>query len=123
MSAVVVDREGPKVLGFFALATEILDDSGSPHTLEHLCFMGSKNYQYKGVLDRMANRYVLMILYRASVKPSPRTNTESKQSLLGHQRLDCHRPYSLHSRHCRLGRVCPDPPRLPRTHPAPYSLR
>lgn len=56
MSAVVVDREGPKVLGFFALATEILDDSGSPHTLEHLCFMGSKNYQYKGVLDRMANR-------------------------------------------------------------------
>lgn len=59
MSAVVVDREGPKVLGFFALATEILDDSGSPHTLEHLCFMGSKNYRYKGVLDRMANRYVL----------------------------------------------------------------
>lgn len=64
MSAVVVDRDGPKVLGFFALATEILDDSGSPHTLEHLCFMGSKNYQYKGVLDRMANRYALKLIYR-----------------------------------------------------------
>ena len=57
MSAVVVDREGPKVLGYFALATEVLDDSGSPHTLEHLCFMGSKNYPYKGVLDKMASRY------------------------------------------------------------------
>ena len=57
MSAVVVDREGPKVLGYFALATEVLDDSGSPHTLEHLCFMGSKNYRYKGVLDKMASRY------------------------------------------------------------------
>ncbi|KAG0124799.1 Metalloenzyme, LuxS/M16 peptidase-like protein [Tuber indicum] len=56
MSAVVVDREGPKVLGYFALATEILDDSGAPHTLEHLCFMGSKNYRYKGVLDKMASR-------------------------------------------------------------------
>ncbi|KAL7267686.1 hypothetical protein RUND412_009713 [Rhizina undulata] len=56
MSSVVVDCKGPKVLGFFALATEILDDSGAPHTLEHLCFMGSKNYGYKGVLDRMANR-------------------------------------------------------------------
>ena len=57
MSAVAVDREGPIVLGYFTLATEILDDSGSPHTLEHLCFMGSKNYRYKGVLDKMANRY------------------------------------------------------------------
>lgn len=58
MSAVVVDRMGPKVQGFFALATEIFDDSGAPHTLEHLCFMGSKNYRYKGVLDRLATRCV-----------------------------------------------------------------
>ena len=57
MSAVVVDREGPMVFGYFTLATEILDDSGSPHTLEHLCFIGSKNYRYKGVLGKMANRY------------------------------------------------------------------
>lgn len=57
MSAVVVDRDGPKVVGYLILATEIFDDSGSPHTLEHLCFMGSKNYPYKGVLDKMASRY------------------------------------------------------------------
>ena len=53
---VVVDQKGPKVNGYFALATEVLDDSGSPHTLEHLCFMGSKSYRYKGVLDKLANR-------------------------------------------------------------------
>ena len=56
MRVVVVDQKGPKILGFFALATEIHDDSGAPHTLEHLCFMGSKNYQYKGVLDKLATR-------------------------------------------------------------------
>ena len=56
MRVVVVDQEGPKVNGYFALATEILDDSGAPHTLEHLCFMGSKSYQYKGLLDKLATR-------------------------------------------------------------------
>ncbi|KAI9759555.1 MAG: hypothetical protein M1835_000353, partial [Candelina submexicana] len=56
MRAVVVDQKGPKVLGYFALATEILDDSGSPHTLEHLIFMGSRSYKYKGVLDKLATR-------------------------------------------------------------------
>jgi hypothetical protein len=56
MTAVVVDREGPKVHGFFAFATEIFDDSGAPHTLEHLCFMGSRGYPYKGILDRLATR-------------------------------------------------------------------
>ncbi|KAI9714357.1 MAG: hypothetical protein M1820_000318 [Bogoriella megaspora] len=56
MRVVVVDQKGPKVYGYFALATEILDDSGAPHTLEHLCFMGSKSYKYKGVLDKLATR-------------------------------------------------------------------
>lgn len=56
MSVVVVDQKGPKVLGFFALATEIHDDSGAPHTLEHLCFMGSRSYPFKGVLDKLATR-------------------------------------------------------------------
>ncbi|KAL9605078.1 MAG: hypothetical protein Q9219_000012 [cf. Caloplaca sp. 3 TL-2023] len=56
MSVVAVDKEGPKVNGFFTLATEIHDDSGAPHTLEHLCFMGSKSYPYKGVLDKLATR-------------------------------------------------------------------
>ncbi|KAF2876110.1 zinc metalloprotease-like protein [Massariosphaeria phaeospora] len=56
MRVVVVDRKGPKIYGYFALATEIHDDSGSPHTLEHLCFMGSRKYPYKGVLDKIATR-------------------------------------------------------------------
>lgn len=56
MHVVVVDRKGPKVQGYFTLATEIFDDSGAPHTLEHLVFMGSKSYKYKGVLDLLANR-------------------------------------------------------------------
>jgi Zn-dependent M16 (insulinase) family peptidase len=38
------------------VATEIFDDSGRPHTLEHLVFLGSKSYPYKGVLDSLANR-------------------------------------------------------------------
>ncbi|RDL41373.1 Zinc metalloprotease-like protein [Venustampulla echinocandica] len=56
MHVVVADQKGPKVEGYFTLATEIFDDSGSPHTLEHLIFMGSKSYQYKGLLDKLASR-------------------------------------------------------------------
>ncbi|KAI9739538.1 MAG: hypothetical protein M1834_006254 [Cirrosporium novae-zelandiae] len=56
MRVVVVEQKGPNVYGRFALATEIHDDSGAPHTLEHLCFMGSMNYSYKGVLDNLATR-------------------------------------------------------------------
>ncbi|KAJ9200696.1 hypothetical protein DTO032I3_4578 [Paecilomyces variotii] len=56
MRVVVIDQKGPKVTGYFTLATEIHDDSGAPHTLEHLCFMGSRNYRYKGFLDKLATR-------------------------------------------------------------------
>ncbi|KAI9671573.1 MAG: hypothetical protein M1817_003625 [Caeruleum heppii] len=56
MQVVVVDQKGPKVSGYFTLATEIHDDSGAPHTLEHLIFMGSKSYKYKGILDKLATR-------------------------------------------------------------------
>lgn len=56
MRIAVVDKPGPKVEGEFALATEINDNSGSPHTLEHLVFMGSKNYQYTGLLDKLSSR-------------------------------------------------------------------
>ncbi|CAK3841356.1 related to metalloprotease 1 [Lecanosticta acicola] len=52
----VVDRKGPKVEGEFALATEITDNSGAPHTLEHLVFMGSKSYRYTGLLDKLSSR-------------------------------------------------------------------
>ncbi|XP_073242896.1 uncharacterized protein C05D11.1-like [Porites lutea] len=47
---------GPLVNGFLCLATEAHDDDGLPHTLEHLVFMGSENYPYKGLLDLLANR-------------------------------------------------------------------
>ena len=56
MRVIVADRKGPKINGYFTLPTEILDDSGAPHTLEHLVFMGSKYYQYKGLLDKLAGR-------------------------------------------------------------------
>lgn len=56
MRVFVVDQKGPKVYGYFAVATEIHDDSGAPHTLEHLVFMGSKSYRYKGLLDKLATR-------------------------------------------------------------------
>ena len=56
LKVVVIDQKGPKVSGYFVLATEIHDDSGAPHTLEHLCFMGSRNYRYKGFLDKLATR-------------------------------------------------------------------
>ncbi|KAG8786710.1 hypothetical protein FRC15_010850 [Serendipita sp. 397] len=56
LSVVHIDYEAPIVKGYFAVATEIFDDSGRPHTLEHLVFMGSEKYPYKGVLDNLANR-------------------------------------------------------------------
>jgi Zn-dependent M16 (insulinase) family peptidase len=56
MRIVVVDQVGPKVYGYFVLATEIHDDSGAPHTLEHLCYMGSRSYKYKGFLDKLGTR-------------------------------------------------------------------
>lgn len=37
-------------------ATEADSDDGIPHTLEHLVFLGSEDYPYKGVLDLLANR-------------------------------------------------------------------
>ncbi|ESO83908.1 hypothetical protein LOTGIDRAFT_222342 [Lottia gigantea] len=48
--------EGPLVNGYFCLATEAHDDDGLPHTLEHLIFLGSEKYPYKGILDLLANR-------------------------------------------------------------------
>ena len=33
---------GPLVQGYFSVVTEIFDDTGRPHTLEHLIFMGSE---------------------------------------------------------------------------------
>lgn len=45
-----------KLIYIFFLATEAHDNDGIPHTLEHLIFLGSEDYSYKGVLDLLANR-------------------------------------------------------------------
>ncbi|KAI9276163.1 Metalloenzyme, LuxS/M16 peptidase-like protein [Sporodiniella umbellata] len=56
LTVVLADVEAPTVNGYFTLATEAFDDFGCPHTLEHLVFLGSEQYPYKGVLDSLANR-------------------------------------------------------------------
>ncbi|KAK9237512.1 Metalloenzyme, LuxS/M16 peptidase-like protein [Lipomyces kononenkoae] len=56
LQVVLIEQERPIVEGYFAVATEIEDDSGCPHTLEHLIFMGSKKYPFKGLLDTLGNR-------------------------------------------------------------------
>ncbi|XP_049872194.1 uncharacterized protein C05D11.1-like isoform X2 [Pectinophora gossypiella] len=56
ITVIIADVEGPLVNGFFCLATEAHDDDGLPHTLEHLIFLGSERYPYKGILDLLANR-------------------------------------------------------------------
>ncbi|KAL7287806.1 hypothetical protein TKK_0018181 [Trichogramma kaykai] len=52
----IAEVDGPVVGGYFCLATEAFDDDGLPHTLEHLIFLGSEQYPYRGVLDLLANR-------------------------------------------------------------------
>lgn len=54
-----IDQASPLVSGYFAVATECTNDSGAPHTLEHLVFMGSRHYPYKGLLDTLGNRLFL----------------------------------------------------------------
>jgi Zn-dependent M16 (insulinase) family peptidase len=44
------------VNGYFVVGTEIFNDTGCPHTLEHLVFMGSEKYPFKGIIDHFANR-------------------------------------------------------------------
>lgn len=48
--------ESPLLNAYITVASEIFNDSGLPHTLEHLVFLGSEQYPYKGVLDSLANR-------------------------------------------------------------------
>lgn len=56
LKVVIAEVDGPVVNGYFTLATEAHDDDGLPHTLEHLIFLGSDSYPYKGMLDILANR-------------------------------------------------------------------
>ena len=58
----LMSAPGPMVNMYAVVATEAVTnewshgDDGLPHTLEHLVFLGSKDYPYKGVLDKLANR-------------------------------------------------------------------
>uniref|UniRef100_A0A0N4ZDZ2 Peptidase_M16 domain-containing protein n=1 Tax=Parastrongyloides trichosuri TaxID=131310 RepID=A0A0N4ZDZ2_PARTI len=52
----VSDIPGPIIDGRILILTEASDNAGLPHTLEHLVFMGSKKYPYKGILDIIASR-------------------------------------------------------------------
>lgn len=52
----IVDLEGPIVNLYACIRTESDCDDGCPHTLEHLIFLGSEDYPFKGVLDSLANR-------------------------------------------------------------------
>ncbi|KAF7320399.1 hypothetical protein MKEN_00824700 [Mycena kentingensis (nom. inval.)] len=56
LSVVHLDYDAPLVNLYAVVGTEIFNDSGCPHTLEHLVFMGSEKYPYKGILDHLANR-------------------------------------------------------------------
>ncbi|CEF67320.1 Presequence protease, mitochondrial [Strongyloides ratti] len=56
LNVAVADVPGPMVHGYLSFPTEANCDAGLPHTLEHLVFMGSKEYPYKGILDIIANR-------------------------------------------------------------------
>lgn len=56
LKVILAEVDGPVVNGYFVLATEAHDDDGLPHTLEHLIFLGSESYPYKGMLDILANR-------------------------------------------------------------------
>lgn len=56
LRVVIAEVDGPVVNGYFVLATEAHDDDGLPHTLEHLIFLGSDRYPFKGMLDILANR-------------------------------------------------------------------
>ncbi|XBW34595.1 hypothetical protein QEN19_000158 [Hanseniaspora menglaensis] len=51
----IFSKSSPMVEGYFAVGTEITNDSGIPHTLEHLIFTGSEKYPYKSILDKAAN--------------------------------------------------------------------
>ena len=48
--------DSPTINSYISLNTEINDDSGIPHCIEHMVFLGSKKYPFKGFLDNLANR-------------------------------------------------------------------
>ncbi|ODN05099.1 hypothetical protein Ocin01_01597, partial [Orchesella cincta] len=56
LEVVHAEIEGPIVHGYIVIGTRVEDEDGLPHTLEHLVFLGSEDFPYKGVLERAANK-------------------------------------------------------------------
>lgn len=56
LTLVWADFPSPLLNAYMTVPTEIFTDSGVPHTLEHLIFLGSHDYPFKGILDSLANR-------------------------------------------------------------------
>jgi len=56
LQVVLLKRPSPSVQGYFAVASEANDNSGCPHTLEHIVFLGSQQYPYKGLLDLLSTK-------------------------------------------------------------------
>ncbi len=48
------DVPGPILQLFVTFRTEATDNRGLPHTMEHLVFLGSQSFPYKGILDLLA---------------------------------------------------------------------
>ncbi|KAG2392148.1 hypothetical protein C9374_012400 [Naegleria lovaniensis] len=46
----------PIMKAYMTLRTRPSDHDGIPHVLEHMVFMGSQDYPFKGLLDKVANR-------------------------------------------------------------------
>lgn len=56
MRIIFVKVAGPLVSASIIVPTLANDNSGLPHTLEHLVFCGSRSYPYRGYLDNLASR-------------------------------------------------------------------
>lgn len=48
LTVAVAKAETPVVNGYFCLPTQTDNNDGLPHILEHLIFLGSEDYPYKG---------------------------------------------------------------------------
>nr|CAD2193465.1 unnamed protein product [Meloidogyne enterolobii] len=54
----VTNNKSPIIKAQILFATEASDDRGIGHMVEHLVFMRSEKYPYKGFLDTVLNLYI-----------------------------------------------------------------
>lgn len=56
ITVALAEVNSPLVNAYITVSTEASNHNGCPHVLEHLVFLGSDDYPYKGILDKAANR-------------------------------------------------------------------